>query len=108
MLLGYGRVSTNDQTGALQEDALREAGCARVFFDRSVSGSVSPLQRPEFARLMEHARANDEIVAWRLDRIGRNARSVLALVEDDLTPRNITLRTLTDGISTAGTTGSSC
>lgn len=105
MLIGYARVSTADQTTALQRDALDAAGCGKVFLDEGVSGSVPPTERPAFRQLLDHAREGDEIVAWRLDRVGRNARAVLALVEDELAPRGITLRTLNDGISTAGTTG---
>lgn len=105
MLIGYARVSTADQTVALQQDALDAAGCGKVFLDEGVSGSVPPTERPAFRALLDHARAGDEIVAWRLDRVGRNARAVLALVEDELVPRNVSLRTLSDGISTAGTTG---
>lgn len=104
MLLGYVRVSTRDQSLDLQRDALARAGVAKVWSDEGVSGSVAPTERPGFRALLDHAREGDEIVAWRLDRVGRNAAAVLALVED-LDARSVTLRTVSDGISTAGSTG---
>lgn len=104
MLLGYVRVSTRDQSLDLQRDALTRAGVAKVWSDEGVSGSVAPTERPGFRALLDHAREGDEIVALRLDRVGRNAAAVLALVED-LDARSVTLRTVSDGISTAGSTG---
>lgn len=104
MQIGYMRVSTRDQTTDLQVDALERAGITKTFSDEGISGSISPLERDGFRALLDHAREGDEIVAWRLDRVGRNAAAVLALVEH-LDERGITLRTLQDGISTAGTTG---
>ena len=104
MLLGYLRVSTRDQSFDLQRDALERAGVTKTWSDEGVSGSVAPAERPGFRALLDHARDGDEIVAWRLDRVGRNAAAVLALVED-LDARGVTLRTVSDGISTAGSTG---
>lgn len=104
MQIGYLRVSTRDQTLDLQQDAMERAGVTKLFSDEGVSGTIDPMQRPGFAQLLDHAREGDEIVAWRLDRVGRNAAAVLRLVEH-LDERGITLRTISDGISTAGTTG---
>lgn len=104
MLLGYVRVSTRDQSLDLQRDALERAGVTKFWSDEGVSGSIDPVQRPAFAAMLDHAREGDEIVAWRLDRVGRNAAAVLTLVQT-LDSRGITLRTVADGISTGGTTG---
>lgn len=104
MQIGYLRVSTKDQTLALQQDAMNRAGITKVFSDEGISGTIDPVKRPGFAALLDHAREGDEVVAWRLDRVGRNAAAVLRLVEH-LDERGITLRTISDGISTAGTTG---
>lgn len=104
MLLGYLRVSTRDQSLDLQRDALERVGVTKMWSDEALSGSVPPAERPGFRALLDHARDGDEIVAWRLDRVGRNAAAVLALVED-LDARGVTLRTVSDGISTAGSTG---
>lgn len=104
MQIGYARVSTADQTLALQSDALAQAGCSKVFDDHGVSGTVNPEDRAGFAALLNHAREGDEIVVWRLDRVGRSAAAVLRLVET-LDEGGITLRSISDGISTAGSTG---
>lgn len=68
MLLGYGRVSTQDQNLDLQIEALAQAGCKRVFEDR-ISGSRA--ERPGFAKALEMAQAGDTLVVWKLDRLGR-------------------------------------
>lgn len=104
MRLGYARVSTAEQNLDLQHDALDAAGAERTFDDHGVSGTIDPQQRDGFAALLAHAREGDEIIVWRLDRVGRSAAAVLRLVEllDD---RGITMRSLTEGISTAGSTG---
>ena len=69
MYIGYARVSTQDQHLALQEDALQQAGCNRIIVDR-VSGTVA--ERPGLAKLKEVLRAEDTLVVWRLDRLGRS------------------------------------
>ena len=66
MLLGYARVSTDGQDHALQLDALRAAGCERVYVE---TASGARADRPELARLLEHARDGDTVVCWRLDRM---------------------------------------
>ncbi|WP_404430681.1 recombinase family protein [Microbacterium lacus] len=103
-ILGYARVSRGDQAAANQRPALLEAGATKIFTDEGVSGATPPASRPAFAELLTYAREGDEIVAYRLDRIARNAAAALALVED-LDGRGITLRTIADGLSTRGTTG---
>jgi len=67
-LLGYARVSTNDQDAALQVDALNGAGCYRVFVD-TMSGSLE--HHPELDKLLDQIRPGDTLVVWRLDRLGR-------------------------------------
>ena len=70
-LLGYARVSTSDQDAALQVDALKAAGCYRVFVD-VISGSLAA--RPELDKLLDQIRPGDTLVVWRLDRLGRSIR----------------------------------
>lgn len=101
--IGYARVSTVDQNVQLQMDALKRAGCERVFIDHGVSGTRA--NRPELDKMLDHLRpGQDEVVVWKLDRLGRNTRNLLALI-DDLESRGIHFRSLTEGISTTGSMG---
>jgi DNA invertase Pin-like site-specific DNA recombinase len=95
-LIGYARVSTNDQDPALQLDALKAAGCVRVFEDRA-SGTVT--DRPELARALDHLRAGDTLTVWRLDRLGRSLRHLIEtvrLIED----KGAGFRSLSESIDT--------
>jgi DNA invertase Pin-like site-specific DNA recombinase len=77
MFVGYARVSTQDQHLDLQQEALRHAGCPRIIVDR-VSGTVA--ERPGLAKLKEILRAEDTLVVWRLDRLGRSLKDLIAWV----------------------------
>lgn len=103
MLIGYARASTTEQNLDLQTDALHRAGCEKVWIDHGVSGTKAPLSRPEFSDLWKHLREGDVLVIYRLDRLARNARSALEIVEG-LDAKNVALRSLNDGISTEGAT----
>ena len=72
MLIGYARVSTDDQNLDLQRDALRLAGCEKIYEDR-MSGAKAA--RPGLTMALEVARAGDVLTVWRLDRLARGARS---------------------------------
>ena len=100
--IGYARVSTLDQNADLQRTALKTAGCKRIFTDHGVSGTRA--SRPELDRMLDHLREGDEVVVWKLDRLGRNTRNLLALI-DDLEGRGVHFRSLTEGISTTGAMG---
>lgn len=102
MLIGYARVSTAEQNIDLQLDALKSAGCQKIFSDIGVSGSRA--SRPGLDQALEHLREGDVLVTWRMDRVGRSTRNILALV-DDLQARAIEFRSLTEEISTTGPTG---
>jgi DNA invertase Pin-like site-specific DNA recombinase len=101
-VLGYARVSRTDQNLERQLDALQEAGCNRIFQDHGVSGSKD--SRPGLDEMLEYARPGDVIVVHALDRLGRNTRSLLALVES-LSERQISLRILTLGVDTGTPAG---
>ncbi len=73
-LLGYTRVSTDEQTTALQLNALRAAGCAVIYEDSASGASRS---RPGLGRALDDLRAGDTLVVWRLDRLGRSPRDLL-------------------------------
>ncbi len=79
MLIGYARVSTQDQTLDLQTDALTRAGCTKLFTD-TTSGSKS--ERPGLQEALNHVRAGDTLVVWRLDRLGRTLKHLIALITD--------------------------
>jgi DNA invertase Pin-like site-specific DNA recombinase len=68
-LLGYARVSTAEQDTALQTDALRKAGCDKIFED-TVFGAKA--ERPGLAAALAYVREGDTLVVWRLDRLGRS------------------------------------
>jgi DNA invertase Pin-like site-specific DNA recombinase len=79
MLIGYARVSTNDQTLSLQVDALSKAGCEKLFTDH-ISGTKA--ERPGLRDAMSHLRAGDTLVVWRLDRLGRSLRDLIDTVTE--------------------------
>ena len=101
MLIGYARVSTDDQNLALQRDALAAAGCEKVYEDR-ISGAKA--ERPGLALALEVARAGDTLVVWRLDRLGRSLKDLIALAER-LDKRGIGLRSLKEALDTTSSGG---
>lgn len=101
-IIGYARVSTTDQNLDLQVHALNEAGAQRVFADKGVSGSKT--ERPQLTAALDHLREGDVLTVWKLDRLGRNTRHVLEVV-DDLQARQIGFRSLTEGLDTTGAMG---
>src|SRR5919205_61550 len=96
MLIGYARVSTLDQTLALQQDALTAAGCEQLYTD-TVSGSVT--DRPGLSQALSHLRPGDTLVVWRLDRLGRNLPHLIETVAT-LADRGVGFRSLQEQIDT--------
>ena len=78
MLLGYARVSTNEQDTAAQVSALKSAGCEKIFREKASGGRWD---RPELLRLLDQLRKGDVLVVWRLDRLSRSLRDVLMIME---------------------------
>jgi DNA invertase Pin-like site-specific DNA recombinase len=101
MLIGYARVSTKDQDRALQIDALRKAGCERIF-EETASGAKE--DRPELAKMLDMARKDDTLVVWRLDRLARSIGHLIQIAAD-LQERGIHLRSLSDNIDTSTASG---
>lgn len=64
----------------LQQAAPKTAGCHRIFTDHGVNGTRA--SRPELDKVLDHLREGDEVVVWKLDRLGRNTRNLLALIDD--------------------------
>jgi len=101
MLIGYSRISSASQEHASQMDALERAGCDRIFVE---TGSGTKADRVELAKLLEFARAGDTVCVFRLDRLARNLRHLLDIV-DQLTKREIGLKSLTEAIDTSTPSG---
>jgi DNA invertase Pin-like site-specific DNA recombinase len=101
MLIGYARVSTQDQNLDLQIDALTKAGCKKLFSDKK---SGSRAERPEFAKALEALREGDTLVVWKLDRLGRSVKNLVDLV-GELHKQGIQFKSLTDAIDTATPSG---
>ncbi len=95
-LIGYARVSTAEQDSALQTDALRKAGCERIF-DDTVSGAKA--ERPGLTAALEFLRDGDVLVVWRLDRLGRSLPHLIEVVST-LEARGVGFRSLTEAIDT--------
>ena len=95
--LGYARVSTTDQNTELQIRELHAAGCERIYRDHGVSGTKT--SRPELDKMLDRLARGDEVVVWKLDRLGRNTRHLLELL-DGFTERGIRFRSLRDAIAT--------
>ena len=101
MLIGYARVSTQDQNLDIQVDALIKAGCQKIFDDK-ISGSRS--ERAGLAKALEMLRDGDTLVVWKLDRLGRSVKNLVDLV-GDLQNQGIQFKSLTDAIDTSTPSG---
>ena len=101
MLIGYARVSTEDQRLDLQQDALAKLGFQKVFEDRA---SGARADRPELAAALSHLRRGDTLVVWRLDRLGRTTHQLVNLLER-FEHGGIRLRSLQDGIDPSSVMG---
>lgn len=98
MKIGYARVSTRDQNLDLQIDALKKAGCADTYIYREeVSGASR--ERPELKKALEHLRADDVLVVWKLDRLGRSLTDLVHLV-NEIQAKGAGLLSLNDNIDT--------
>lgn len=101
MNIGYARVSTQDQNLDFQKQALKQAGCKKIFEDQ-LSGSRG--DRAGLARALETLRAGDTLVVWKLDRLGRSVKHLVDLVAE-LQEQDIQFKSLTDNIDTSTTSG---
>jgi DNA invertase Pin-like site-specific DNA recombinase len=101
MLIGYARVSTDDQKTKLQIDALKRAGCKRIFEEKA---SGARADRPELAKAMAIAREKDVLVVWKLDRLGRSLPHLIATIRG-LGDQGVGFRSLTENIDTTSSGG---
>jgi DNA invertase Pin-like site-specific DNA recombinase len=96
-LIGLARVSTDAQDARLQQDALTEAGCGRIYAEK-VSTRKAASGRQGLAAALGYLRPGDTLVVWKLDRLGRSVREVLTIA-DDLHARGAGVRILTGTLS---------
>lgn len=96
MLVGYARVSTQEQDAELQRVALREAGCERIF-EETASGAQR--DRPQLAAALEYMRKGDTLVVWKLDRLARSLKQLIETVER-LDEAGVGFKSITESIDT--------
>lgn len=101
-LIGYARVSTEEQNPDLQLDALKKVGCLNIYVEQ-VSGAAKARKRPELRKALDDLRPGDTLIVWRLDRLARNVQQLyeyLGIIHE----AGATLRSLTEGfdLTTAG------
>ncbi len=101
MIIGYTRVSTEEQNSQLQNDALSAVGCERIYEDQ-VSGARE--KRPGLDQVLEVLREGDTLIVWKLDRLGRSVKQLITFVEV-LEERGVQFRSITDSIDTATPAG---
>jgi DNA invertase Pin-like site-specific DNA recombinase len=101
MFIGYARVSTEDQHLHLQVDALKKAGCEKIFKDE-MSGAKT--ERPGLREALDFVRQGDTLVVWRLDRLGRSLKDLIERVEE-LKQRHVEFRSLNENIDTSNPGG---
>jgi DNA invertase Pin-like site-specific DNA recombinase len=101
MRIGYARVSTLDQNLDLQEDALKAAGCEKIYTDKT---GGTKAERPGLERALADLRAGDRLVVWKLDRLGRSLRHLIETVTD-LRDRGVSFQSVQEAIDTATSGG---
>src|SRR5437867_1277944 len=103
MLIGYARVSTNEQNLDLQRDALRKAGVrSKNIFTDKITGTKA--ERPGLAEALSHLREGDTLVVWRLDRLGRSLKHLIETVTA-LHAQGVAFQSITENIDTSNPTG---
>jgi DNA invertase Pin-like site-specific DNA recombinase len=77
MMIGYARVSTQEQNLDLQTDELTKLGCEKIYQEKVSSGK----ERPQLMKMIEHLREGDSVIVWKLDRLGRTVKELINLME---------------------------
>ncbi len=101
MLIGYARVSTQDQNLQMQHEALTKAGCQKIIEDKISGGRT---QRPGLNMILEILRKGDTLVVWKLDRLGRSVKNLVDLIAN-LANQGVHFKSLTDSIDTSTPSG---
>jgi DNA invertase Pin-like site-specific DNA recombinase len=102
MKIGYARVSTDDQNTDLQLDALKRAGCGRIYTDKGQGGAKR--SRPQLDKCLADLKPGDVLTVWKLDRLGRSLSHLVAVLED-LNGRGVAFHSLTEAIDTSNAAG---
>ncbi|SEO48636.1 Site-specific DNA recombinase [Nitrosospira multiformis] len=102
MFIGYARVSTTDQNPALQLEALKSAGCERIFTDEGISGGA--IKRPALDKALAALKSGDVLIVWKLDRLGRSLSHLIQITKQ-LGERDIGFRSLSESIDTTSASG---
>ena len=101
MNIVYARVSTADQTLALQKDALNKIGCSKIFTD---TASGAKAERTGLNEALEYVREGDTLVVWRLDRLGRSLKHLIETITE-LNNRKIGFKSIQESIDTTTSGG---
>ena len=101
MLIGYARVSTDDQNLDLQKDALTQAGCEKILEDHQ---SGAKAERLGLKSALEYARKGDTLVVWRLDRLSRSLKDLIDMV-NLLEAQGVGLKSLHESLDTSSSSG---
>ncbi|MVM34953.1 helix-turn-helix domain-containing protein [Spirosoma sp. HMF4905] len=101
MKIGYARVSTLDQNLDLQLNALQTAGCEKIYQEK-ISGACK--ERPELEQLLKSLRPGDEVMVWKLDRLGRSLQHLIELI-NLFSDHGVTFSSLQDSINTSTPSG---
>lgn len=101
MLIGYARVSTQEQNLQMQVDALEKSGCEQIFQEK-ITGKFR--ERPELSQCLRMLRKGDVLIVWKLDRLARSLKNLVEIVQD-LHDREIGFKSLTESIDTTSSGG---
>jgi DNA invertase Pin-like site-specific DNA recombinase len=101
MLIGYARISTQDQTLNLQKDALKKLGCIKIFTD---TASGTKAERKGLEEALDYVREGDILVVWRLDRLGRSLKHLIETITE-LNNRKIGFKSIQESIDTTTSGG---
>lgn len=102
MKYGSARVSTEDQSPALQLTALKCVGCKAIFQDEGLSGAT--VKRPALSRCLKKLQRGDTLIVWKLDRLGRSLHDLITML-DELRGRGVKFHSLIEAIDTTTPTG---
>jgi len=100
-IVGYARVSTDDQTTDMQLDALRRAGCTEIVHEVGVSGTIAAADRPVLGKLLRELLPGDKLVVWKLDRFGRSLIDLITTIPDLVENKKVAFESIHERIDTS-------